>query len=289
VSNTGVSPEVVGQIPAAAHEHENGAVREARTARRSGARSRINFEGIGALLSVAIAWQIASHFFPPFLFPPLEVIGATLAAMLTDPEMLRAIGLTFIRIVVSLTATFILATALGVLAAIHARTDRVLEPLIQIKQGVPGVCWIIFAILWFSELETRIAFVVIISTLPAFYYQARDGVRGISPELWQMVRAWRPTRLQMLTKLILPALRPTLLTAWRINLGGGTRMVIMAELLSGVSGIGYQLRTAQEQFRMDSAIAWTVVMVAFVLVCDRVLRAIEVHLWRGRDAPVQGS
>lgn len=288
MSNTRVSPEVVGQIPTTAPDEERGA-RDARPARRSGPRSGINVEGIVALVSVAIAWQIASHFFPPFLFPPLEVIGTTLVAMLTDPEMLRAIGLTFIRIVVSLTVTFVLATALGILAAIHSRTDRVLEPLIQIKQGVPGVCWIIFAILWFSEVETRIAFVVIISTLPSFYYQARDGVRGISPELWQMVRAWRPTRLQMLSKLILPALRPALLTAWRINLGGGTRMVIMAELLSGVSGIGYQLRTAQEQFRMDSAIAWTVVMVVFVLVCDRLLRAIEVRQGFGRDGPVQGS
>jgi NitT/TauT family transport system permease protein len=100
-----------------------------------------------------------------------------------------------------------------------------------------------------------------------------------------MVRAWRPTRVQMLHKLILPALRPTLLTAWRINLGGGTRMVITAELLAGVSGIGYQLRTAEEQFRMDSAVAWTVILVAFVLVCDAILKAVERRLLMGKLDP----
>jgi NitT/TauT family transport system permease protein len=82
----------------------------------------------------------------------------------------------------------------------------------------------------------------------------------------------------MLTKLILPALRPALLTAWRINVGGGTRMVITAELLSGVSGIGFQLRAAQEQFRMDSAVAWTLLLVFFVLICDGLLTLLERHL-----------
>jgi NitT/TauT family transport system permease protein len=245
----------------------------------------VNLEGIGALIGVAVAWQTASHYFPPFLFPPLRTIATTLMSTVSDPAMLSTIGLTFLRIVVSLAGTFILASALGIAAALHPRTDRILEPLVQLKQGVPGVCWIIFSILWFKGMETRIAFIVVISTLPSFYYQVRDGVRGISSELWQMVRAWRPTRVQMLLKLILPALRPALLTAWRINLGGGTRMVITAELLAGVSGIGYQLRTAEEQFRMDSAVAWTVILVAFVLVCDAVLKAVERRLLLGTLAP----
>jgi ABC-type nitrate/sulfonate/bicarbonate transport system permease component len=87
--------------------------------------------------------------------------------------------------------------------------------------------------------------------------------------------------------LILPALRPALLTAWRINLGGGTRMVITAELLAGVSGIGYQLRTAQEQFQMDNAVAWTVILVAFVLALDSILKAIERRLPLGPQDPAR--
>jgi ABC-type nitrate/sulfonate/bicarbonate transport system permease component len=206
-----------------------------RAARRLRLPSGLHLEGIIAVACVAAAWQVASHFFPAFLFPSLQTIGSTLLALLQDRDMLATIGLTFIRILVALFVTFVLGTALGILAALHVRAERVLVPLIQLKQGVPGVCWVIFAILWFQGMETRIAFIVIISTLPSFFYQARDGVRAISQDLWAMVRAWRPSRAQMLSKLILPALKPTLLTAWRINLGGATRMVITAELLAGIS------------------------------------------------------
>ena len=52
-------------------------------------------------------------------------------------------------------------------------------------------------------------------------------------------------------------------------------VTIMAELLGGVSGIGYQLRLSQELFRMDRAIAWTVVLVAFVVATNLALALFE--------------
>jgi NitT/TauT family transport system permease protein len=149
-------------------------------------------------------------------------------------------------------------------------------------QGVPAVCWIIFAILWFRDMEARIAFVVIVTTIPSFYYQARDGIRTISAELWDMVRSWRPSTGQLVRILILPALLPALLTGWRTNLGNGTRVTIFAELLGGISGIGYQLRLSQELFRMDRAIAWTIVLVVFVVGSNIALSLFERKALRWR-------
>jgi len=249
---------------------------------------RISWEGIVAILAILALWQFGSRVLPPFLFPPLQVIAATLARNLSDPATLGSIALTYGRIVLWLTVTFVLASALGIGAARSNALDRALLPLIQLKQGVPGVCWAIFAIIWFEDIELRIAFVVVISTLPSFFFQARDGVRAISAELWDMVRALRPSRWQTLEKLVLPALTPAFLTAWRINLGNGARITITAELLAGISGIGHQLRTAQEQFRMDEVMAWTVIIAAFVLLTDFGMSRLEKRLlgWRrqGEDA-----
>jgi NitT/TauT family transport system permease protein len=90
-----------------------------------------------------------------------------------------------------------------------------------------------------------------------------------------MVRSWRPSVGQLIRILILPALLPALLTGWRTNLGNGTRVTIMAELLGGVSGIGYQLRMSQELFRMDRAISWTAVLVVFVIATNLALTLFE--------------
>jgi NitT/TauT family transport system permease protein len=242
-----------------------------------------NVEGMIVLLILVIAWQLASLRLPPMLFPSLGRIAAALSDIVTNPSAMTAIALTYLRIIVALGVGFAVATVTGIAAGLVRSLERAILPGVELMQGVPAVCWIIFAILWFRDMETRIAFVVIVTTIPIFFYQARDGVRSISAELWDMVRSWRPSVPQLVRILILPAIVPALLTGWRINLGNGTRITIMAELLGGVSGIGYQLRMSEELFRMDRAIAWTVVLVAFVVISNFALSLLERATlnWRG--------
>jgi ABC-type nitrate/sulfonate/bicarbonate transport system permease component len=240
-----------------------------------------------AFATVLAAWEIASHFLPPFLFPSLATVATTLVETLRSPGAVEAIALTYARILVSLALTFAIAGGLGIWAAVHPGVDRAIAPLVQLKQGVPAVCWAIFAIIWFKGMEPRVFFVVAVSTFPTFFYQLRDGVRAIPADLWSMVRAWRPSRWHLLRKLLLPSLVPSMLVAWRINLGNGARITVTAELLAGVSGIGHFLRESQEQFRMDAAIAWTVVMAVFVLSTDFGMGRLERRLlaWRQNPKP----
>lgn len=235
----------------------------------------VNIEGTLILVALVVAWQIASFHFPPILFPSLQRIAAALLGIVTTPASMAAIAVTYLRIIVALAIGFAAATTTGIAAGLVRSIERAVLPVVELMQGVPAVCWIIFAILWFRDMETRIAFVVIVSTLPNFFYQARDGIRSIPAELWDMVRSWRPSNVQIVRILIVPALLPSLLTGWRVNLGNGTRITIFAELLGGVSGIGYQLRLSQELFQMDRAIAWTAVMVAFVIATNIALSSFE--------------
>jgi len=234
---------------------------------------------------LAALWQVASYFYPPYLFPSLARIGRTIAGILADPAALLTVALTYARILAALTVSFVLALVLAICGRFQPRLTRGLMPLTQFLQGVPALCWVIFAVLWFQNIEARIAFVICVSAFPSFYYQLREGVRAVSQYLDHMVRALRPTRLQLVLKLIMPSLVPQILTAWQLNLGASTKVTIMAELLGGISGIGYQLRLAQELFRMDEAIAWTTVLVAFVFVTNMVVAHFDKRLlrWRGRQ------
>jgi NitT/TauT family transport system permease protein len=249
---------------------------------RARRRPRWNVETLAVVLLLLAAWQAASTFLPPLFFPSLQRIAGSLLALVSSPDDLAATGLTFARILAFVGISFVLATAAGIASGVQERVERAALPFVQLMQAVPAVCWVIFAILWFREIDVRIGFVVVVSSVPVFFYQARDAVRAIPATQIAMMRVLNPTPLQMLTKLTLPALVPAMLTAWRISLGNGTRITITAELLSGISGIGYQLRNAQEQFRMDQAIAWTILLVVFVLIGEAALTRIEGRLlhWR---------
>lgn len=253
-------------------------------AAQGGRRFRFNKEAALMFLAMALLWQAASYFYPPYLFPPLGQIARATVTVLTDAHSLLTIGLTYLRILCALAVSFCVALVLAVWGAFQPRLTRALLPLAQFLQGVPALCWVIFAVLWFKNLEARIGFVIWVSAFPSFYYQIREGVRAVPPELDQMVRALRPTRWQTVRKLILPSIVPQILTAWQLNLGAATKVTILAELLGGISGIGYQLRLAQELFRMDQAIAWTAVLIAFVFATNALVALADRRLLRWRES-----
>ncbi|OON39813.1 hypothetical protein BTJ39_12330 [Izhakiella australiensis] len=210
-------------------------------------------------------------------FPSLTQIFTNIVALLSTQEGWASVGTTYARILFYLAGSFVIASLLGLLAAWNRHIERFLLPLIELKQGIPALCWVLFAIIWFADSEARIAFVVVTSALPTFFYQSRDALRSIPRDWVELVHSLRPTPWQKARILWWPAVLPALLTGWRINIGNATRVTIMAELLGGISGIGHELRVSQEMFRMDQTIVWTAVLVLFVIVSNALISLAERH------------
>jgi NitT/TauT family transport system permease protein len=241
-----------------------------------------NVEGALGPIVLIVLWQVASYYFPPIFFPSLQRIWDAGTDLLGAKSTYVTIALSAMRIFLALMFAFAAGTSLGIGASLNRHVERILGPLIELKQGIPAVCWIIFAALWFRNIEVRITFVVIITALPVFFYQARDSIRAISSELWQMVRSLRPGPWKMLRILLLPAMLPSMISGWRINVGNAVRVTIMTELLSGTSGLGYELRLSQEMFRMDQVIVWTLVLASFVVISNFILSVAETKLLKWR-------
>ncbi|MCL2891797.1 ABC transporter permease [Brenneria tiliae] len=240
-------------------------------------RRRVPWEGVLAIVSLLVAWEWASRYSTPMFFPPLAQILDNIFTLLSSREGWSSVGTTYARILIYLAGSFVISSLLGLLAAWNAHVERFLLPLVELKQGIPALCWVLFAILWFADSEARIAFVVVTSALPTFFYQSRDALRSIPRDWVELVRSLRPSPWQKARILWWPAVLPALLTGWRINIGNATRVTIMAELLGGITGIGHELRISQEMFRMDQTIAWTAVLVLFVIVINAVISLAERH------------
>jgi ABC-type nitrate/sulfonate/bicarbonate transport system permease component len=90
-----------------------------------------------------------------------------------------------------------------------------------------------------------------------------------------MTLAFRPSRYDLFRTMIWPTVFPGILTAWKVNLGSAARVVVVAELVGATGGVGYQLLVQQQIFDMAGAIAWTLVLVIFVLIVQRAITFIE--------------
>ena len=59
-------------------------------------------------------------------------------------------------------------------------------------------------------------------------------------------------------------------------------MVVVAELVGATGGVGYQLLQQQQVFDMAGAIAWTIVLVVFVLAVQGIIGVVEGRALRYR-------
>jgi ABC-type nitrate/sulfonate/bicarbonate transport system permease component len=168
-----------------------------------------------------------------------------------------------------------------------ARSDsfeRYCYPLLNFNQGIPALSWVVISIIWFRGIEFRIFFIMVMTTLPAFAFQVLDSYRTMSKDLFEMTLVFRPSRYDLFRTLIWPTVLPGILTAWKVNLGNASRVVVVAELVGATGGVGYELLQQQQIFDMAGAVAWTIVLVVFVLGVQGVISAIEAHALAYRAA-----
>lgn len=239
-------------------------------------------EMIAPFVLLAVLWELASLNFPKYLFPSLlDVLWHTLAIFLSwslFAEVLATVG----RILAGLIGAFIIGVVVAIVMMRSRAVDRFLTPILNFFQGIPALSWVVFAIIWFHGTEPRIFFIMIMTSLPAFAFQVLGALRGMSNDLLEMVLSFRPTRGKMFRAMILPAILPDILTAWKVNLGNASRVVVVAELVGATGGVGYELLQQQQIFDMAGALAWTLQIVFFVLITQRIIMLIENIAFRYR-------
>jgi len=237
---------------------------------------------------IATAWQIASAFFPDFLFPSLIHVFARVFDILTTWSLFSSVLATAMRILGGLAGAFVLGAVLGLAIFSFKTADRLLTPTLTFFQGIPALSWVVFAIIWFHGVEFRILFIMVATTLPAFTFQIVGALRSMDKDLSEMVMSFRPSRRKYFSAMVLPAVLPEVVTAWKVNLGNASRVVVVAELVGSSGGVGFQLLQQHQLFDMAGALAWTLQLVFFVLLFQWVLSQFERMAFRYRAVSERG-
>jgi NitT/TauT family transport system permease protein len=239
-------------------------------------------QATASMLMLAVAWQLASMIFPPFLFPPVpDIISRTIEVLVTG-SLLADVLITAARIFGGLIGAFLLGCILALVIGGSRTIENYVAPVLMFIQGIPALSWVVFAIIWFHGTEFRILFIMVITTLPAFTFQILDAFRSMSKDLFEMTMAFRPSRWTLFRVLTVPTIVPGILTAFKVNLGNAARVVVVAELVGATGGVGYQLLRQQQLFDMAGAMAWTLQLVLFVLLVQQSIAAVETWALRYR-------
>ncbi len=232
----------------------------------------------GGMISIGlmlVAWEVSSHFVPSYLIPNLGTLLDSFLNVITTWKLVKHAFITIIRILVALNIAFLIGAWLSIMMGFFEKLEDYILPVLHFIMGVPALSWVVFSIIWFPKVEIRILFILVACCAPNFTLEMHDGIKAIPKDLKEMLESFRPSRPQLFFKLILPSIVPAILTSWKINVGYATRVAMVAELVGATAGVGFQLLSAQELFDMPGAIAWTLVLVTFLLLSQFILGRAE--------------
>lgn len=226
-------------------------------------------------LAVLVAWEALPRagLIPTLFLPPLS---ETLAALVGG---WRDYGWHLLFSLKAISISMLIACGLGIggglLAGSVAPVRRVAQPLASGLYAVPFVILYPLFTAWFGiGPQAKIAFASIYGLLPCLL-GTMAGVQTIDRHYVTVARSMRATRWQMISRVLLPAAIPTVLSAFRV--GGALVIVgiVVAEMLTSSEGIGYLITRYRTLLDSPRVFAGILMVVALVFAFDGLVKLFE--------------
>lgn len=212
----------------------------------------------GALLLLGLpaalftAWWFASAGSTSFFFPPLEriltVFGETWTAERWRADVLPSIG----RLGAGYGLSSLLGVGLGVLIGRVRWLREATEPVLEFLRAVPPPV-LVPVIMLFAGIGDGMKIAVIVSgCVWPILLNTVQGVRGIDAVQTDTAAVYRLGRLAVLTRVVLPAASPQVVTGMRQSLSIGVILMVISEMFAATSGLGYAIVDFQTSYRIPA-------------------------------------
>jgi sulfonate transport system permease protein len=230
-------------------------------------RSRWLRPALGLVLPVvlAVAWEfiVRMGWATGRLAPPPSVIFATFVHLARTGELQRNTLVTLGRVAAGFGIGVIAATVIGAAAGYSPLVRRLIDPSIQGLRAIPSIAWVPLFILWLGIFEASKVTLIAVGVFFPVYLGLMGAIQSVDRKLVEVGRAFRLTDIEMVRRILLPAVLPAYVISLRSGLGLGWMFVIAAELMGASEGLGYLLIDGQQLGKPAEIVA---AIVAFAIV-----------------------
>ncbi len=200
--------------------------------------------GVAAVLVLA---EVAARteLVPSRYFPPMSRTFAELAGQLGEGAFWAAVGQTLQGWALGLGIAAAFAVPAGMILGTSVVRYRAFRVIIEFLRPIPSVALIPLAILVYGAgLESK----VFLAAFAAFWpllIQTLYGMQDVDPVAVDTARVFGLSRLERLTRVVLPGAVPYLATGLRISSSVSLILAVTAELVIGAPGLGREINAAR--------------------------------------------
>ena len=161
---------------------------------------------------------------------------------------------------------FAVALAAGVLLATLIAYSRILErsiyPIVIASQTIPIIAIAPLLLIWVGYGTTPKVIVVALISFYPIAVNTVDGLKSVDPDMVNMMRTLGASRLQVFTKLQIPASLPFMFSGIKIGISVSVIAAVIGEWVGASAGLGYLITYSQPLFLTDRVFAAIVVLSA---------------------------
>jgi ABC-type nitrate/sulfonate/bicarbonate transport system permease component len=210
---------------------------------------------------VLVCWEgaVALGWLRPFSFPPPSRLAAALAELVIrgfprGEKLWVHVGMTLLRVVEGCVLAIAAAIPLGILIGRVRALDQLTLPIITFARSVASLSLLPLAIIWFGTGELSKVLLIAYGCFWTMLPNVIAAVKYVDPLLIRAAQTLDTGRGAIFLRVVLPAALPRMFAGARVAIGVGFMIIVGAEMIGTIQGLGALIMEARTFYRSDITI-----------------------------------
>ena len=230
------------------------------------------------LLAVFIAaWQVLADrgMINPLFFSSPKQVLADMAEMFSTGYIMPHIGITLYAAFLGLFYGIVLGTAIALIVGNNRVLAHILEPIFVGIHGLPLLALGPLFVVWFGiGIKSKI-FMATLSVFFLVFFNIYAGFKDVDIQLIQTLKLMRASKIQLMTKVILPSCIPWLIASLKAGVGAAVLGAIVGEYLGATAGLGWVIQSAGGYYNITRVIACVIVLMVIMFILNAIVSWID--------------
>lgn len=219
------------------------------------------FSQVMILVCFIVAWETLATFgiIDSFITSKPSEIAKTFVDMLSDGLMMH-IGITCLETLIGFLLGTIVGTMIATLLWWSPFLSRVLSPYLVVLNSLPKVALGPIIIVWVGAGMSAIITMALAISLVVTILEMLNAFNSTDGNLIKMAETFGATKRQIFTKIVFPSNIPSLINAFKVNIGLCMVGVITGEFLVSKGGLGHLIVYGGQVFKLDLVMTSVIIL-----------------------------
>jgi NitT/TauT family transport system permease protein len=205
------------------------------------------------LIMFFVLWEAAANlrWIDPFIMSQPTRVLKTVASMTSDGSIFTHTGITVLETIIGFLSGTILGTLIAIVLWWSDFTSKVLDPYLVVLNALPKTALGPIILVWIGGTTGSIIVMALLVSIVVTILNVYLAFESVDEDKIKLLTTLGAKKPQILTKVILPANVPAIISVLKVNVGLSLVGVIVGEFLVSKAGLGYLIIYGGQVFKMD--------------------------------------